>query len=282
MSRVQQQLFYSPPTPQNVPSLIRWTGSKRSQAGVIARHAPQHDRYLEPFLGGGALLYVLGGVGSVAGDVYDPLVKFWKTVQSDPQRVIDHYTDEWHALQDDLPGHYYVVRERFNQTRDPLDLAFLTRTCVNGIVRFNQDGEFNNSFHLSRRGMSPDKFSGIVRIWNIAIRGVEFVCEDYEDTVALAKPGDFVYLDPPYANNKSRYISDLDPDRLWDVLDDLNHRDVKWALSFDGTRGDSDFTQPVPPSLYRHRHLISSGNSKVRQVLGGVNEEVRESLYLNY
>lgn len=282
MSKVQQQLFYSSPESRTVPSLIRWTGSKRSQADVIASHVPDHDRYFEPFLGGGALLYLLGSEGSVAGDVYAPLVDFWEAVQSDPQRVIDHYAEEWHALQADLPGHYYVVRDRFNRTRDSLDLAFLTRTCVNGIVRFNQNGEFNNSFHLSRRGMSPDKFSGIVRVWNIAIRGVDFVYGDYEETVQTAQEGDFVYLDPPYANNKSRYISDLDSDRLWDVLESLNRRGVKWALSFDGTRGENDFTQPVPPSLYQHRHLISSGNSKVRQVLGGVNEEVRESLYLNY
>ena len=57
-----------------VPSLIKWTGSKRSQAAAIARQMPEYERYFEPFLGGGALLYLAARPGSVAGDVYEPLV----------------------------------------------------------------------------------------------------------------------------------------------------------------------------------------------------------------
>jgi DNA adenine methylase len=56
-----------------VPSLLKWTGSKRSQATAIAAYAPTYERYFEPFLGGGALLYLLGGQGSQAGDIYSPL-----------------------------------------------------------------------------------------------------------------------------------------------------------------------------------------------------------------
>ena len=57
-----------------VPSLIKWTGSKRSQATAIVRQMPEHQRYFEPFLGGRALLYLAARPGSVAGDVYEPLV----------------------------------------------------------------------------------------------------------------------------------------------------------------------------------------------------------------
>ena len=44
----------------DVPSLLKWTGSKRSQAARIAAFAPSHERYYEPFLGGGSMLYMLG------------------------------------------------------------------------------------------------------------------------------------------------------------------------------------------------------------------------------
>jgi len=265
-----------------IPSLIKWTGSKRSQAVRIAAEAPSHRRYFEPFLGGGAVLYLMGGAGTVAGDVYRPLIALWQRVQSDPDEVIRHYTQEWEHLQKSLPEHYYLVRDRFNSEHDPLDLNFLMRTCVNGIVRFNDKGEFNNSFHLSRRGMTPKRFAGAVRKWHEVIRPVTFLCQDYEATVSDAGEGDFVYFDPPYAGNHQRYAEDLDLDRFWGVLERLNSRGVKWALSFDGHRGGSDLTYDVPKVIYKRSLLLASGNSAVNKVLNGPVQAVRESLYLNF
>jgi DNA adenine methylase len=156
------------------------------------------------------------------------------------------------------------------------------RTCVNGIVRFNDEGEFNNSFHLSRSGMEPQRFKSIVDSWHSVIQGVEFVCQDYAATVSAAESGDFVYFDPPYAGNKQRYIEDLDLERFFLTLEELNRRGVKWALSFDGRRGEKDLTHAVPASLFRRQRFLAGGNSAVNKVLNGPVEQVEESLYLNY
>jgi len=265
-----------------VPSLVKWTGSKRSQAQAIRALFPPFRRYHEPFLGGGALLYLAAHRGAVAGDVYRPLVELWTLVRDRPREVIANYASQWRRLQRRSPAYYYDVRDRFNASRDPLDLAFLTRTCVNGIVRFNAAGHFNNSFHLSRRGMEPDRFAGIVERWAARLRGVRFACGDFEATLEDARAGDFAYLDPPYAGNTARYSADLEPDRLFATLDDLNRRGVRWALSFDGARGDVDLTHPVPAGLYRRHAYVPSGLSAVRKVLGRSGEPVRESLYLSY
>jgi DNA adenine methylase len=255
---------------------------------------PKHRRYFEPFLGGGALLYLAASPGAVAGDVYGPLVALWRLVQQEPDVVIADYRRQWRALQKELDGldatsagqrlprYYYRVRDRFNRAQSPLDLNFLLRTCVNGIVRFNDSGQFNNSFHLSRKGMTPERFAGIVQAWHARLQGVEFVCQDYEATVAAAGPDDYVYLDPPYAGSRQRYIEDLDLARLFGVLEGLNRRGVRWALSFDGRRGTKDLACEVPVSLYRRRLLLASGNSAVGKVLNGPVEAVEESLYLNY
>ena len=267
---------------RSVPPLIKWTGSKRSQASTIASHTPAHKRYYEPFLGGGALLYLIGRPGSVAGDIYDPLIRLWKMIQTDPKSVVDNYARQWAMLQENLPEYFYVVRDRFNQSPNPFDLNFLTRTCVNGIVRFNKKGEFNNSFHLSRKGMMPERFAMVIDAWCPVIQGVTFVCHDYEETLSGAARGDFVYLDPPYAKNNMRYISSLELPRFFRYLDVLNRRDVKWVLSFDGRRGDTDLSHPVPPQLYKRKLLVPSGNSALGKVLNGPIEQVHESLYLNY
>jgi DNA adenine methylase len=287
---------WKPFIPRTIPSLIKWTGSKRSQAPAILPLLPPYRRYFEPFVGGGALLFSAAVPGSVAGDVYKPLIDLWRLIQLDPVAVVDNYRSQWMALtaeldqidvdhlppNETLPVYFYQVRERFNRTRDPLDLNFVMRTCVNGIVRFNDKGAFNNSFHLSRRGMEPARFEKVVEAWQRAIQGVEFVCQDYELTLERSTTNDFVYLDPPYAANKQRYAEDLDLARFFAVLERLNQKGVKWALSFDGRRGDQNLVHDVPKDLYKRHLLLSSGSSAVNKVLNGPVEAVEESLYLNY
>ena len=279
-----------------VPSLIKWTGSKRTQAAAIVEQMPDCQRYFEPFVGGGAVLYLANRPVSLASDLYRPLIEFWKCVQKDPATLVDDYDRQWRALQKELDGYgkeiakrrsgvpryFYKVRARFNESQSPLDLNFLMRTCVNGIVRFNKDGQFNNSFHLSRRGMNPAKFEKIVDDWHRRIGDVSFACRDYEEAVADARAGDFVYFDPPYAGNRQRYIESLDLGRFFRVLDRLNARGVRWALSFDGRRGDADLTFDMPAELFRRQLFLAGGNSAVQKVLNGPIAAVHESLYLNY
>jgi DNA adenine methylase Dam len=281
---------------RTIPSLVKWTGSKRSQAAAIFDLLPEHKRYVEPFLGGGALLFLAGGEGAIGGDVYAPLIELWKLVKHEPEELCENYDRQWRSLQGELktidaaaignggclPRYYYRVRERFNRTHDPRDLNFLMRTCVNGIVRFNDAGEFNNSFHLSRPGMDPRRFRASVQRWSQTIARATFVCQDYEATVAGARRGDFVYFDPPYAGNHQRYTANLDLTRFFSVLDRLTSRGVKWALSFDGHRGNADLTYKVPSDLFRRHVTLRSGNSAVTNVLNGAVKAVRESLYLNY
>ena len=270
------------PQAKSVPSLIKWTGSKRSQAHAISALFPPHDRYFEPFLGSGALLYTVDSTKAVCGDVYKPLIELWKGVQSGPAAIIDAYADDWNRLQADLPAYFYTVRDRFNQTGSALDLSFLSRTCVNGIIRFNEKGAFNNSFHLSRRGMHPDRFAKIVMDWHRHIQGTRFLCADYVDTLSEARKGDLVYLDPPYAGNQCRYAENLDLGRFFAVLEKLNTADIRWIVSFDGIRGRVDLTYPFPKHLYKRHVFLHSGNSAVKKVLSGRVEPVRESVYLNY
>lgn len=265
-----------------IPSLLKWTGSKRSQARRIARLIPDHSRYFEPFLGGGAVLYLTARPGAIAGDRYAPLIDFWKLVQQHPAEIVHRYETEWQLLQEDFPDHYYRVRKRFNESPNAPDLCFLTRTCVNGIVRFNARGEFNNSLHLSRRGMQPNRFASAVAAWSDAVQGVHFRCGDYRETLASVTDEDFVYLDPPYAGTKQRYASGIDLNTLFDVLKSLNDRNVRWALSFDGRRGEEDLTFAVPEELFSRHLFLTSGMSPVGKVLNADGSPVQESLYLNY
>lgn len=261
--------------------VIKWSGSKRSQAKQIAEIAPQFKRYYEPFVGGGSVMYAIGPNVGLCGDVCKPLIDLWNKIKNDPSALADSYEELWTELQKDYLT-YNRARDAFNKTGAPEELLFLTRTCVNGLIRFNSEGKFNNSLHYTRKGIDPKKLREIILDWSTKIQGVEFIHGDYRETTASANKEDFVYLDPPYFNTKGRYYGKIDFEQFYQYLKELNSRGVKFALSFDGTRGDTIYETTLPKELYKRKLLLPSGKSAFRKVIDGVSEDVFETLYLSW
>jgi DNA adenine methylase len=262
--------------------VIKWSGSKRLQAIKIVRLFPKFDTYYEPFVGGGAVLFQAGPNKAICGDICKPLIEFWQLLQKQPRDLIDDYTENWTRLQKEGYTYYYTVRDHFNKEPNPYDLLFLSRTCVNGLIRFNRYGEFNNSLHHTRRGINPATLARIILAWSSKVKIVKFVYGDYRETMKSVSQKDFVYLDPPYFNTKGRYYGRIDFDEFLNFISFLNKKGVKYALSFDGTRGDLEYLVNIPKSLYKQHFLLDSGNSTFRKVMNNSVEKVKESLYLNY
>lgn len=261
--------------------VIKWSGSKSSQATYIASLVPNFNTYFEPFIGGGSVLYAINPKHAVCGDICRPLIDLWNLIKLSPETLLQYYSKQWEELQIDYME-YYRARDRFNSNKNPYDFLFLTRTCVNGLIRFNSKGEFNNSLHYTRKGIDPLSLKKIILEWSSKIQGVNFICGDYRDTTKEAREGDFIYLDPPYFNTKGRYFGKIEYQDFFEYLDDLNKRGIKYALSFDGKRGNHDYIVDVPQELYKRKELILSGKSTFRKVIDSISEEVYESLYLNW
>lgn len=266
----------------NIQPVVKWTGSKRSQAEEIIRQFPPYRRYYEPFLGGGSVLFAAAPQQATAGDICAPLIELWRIVQKEPDKILSYYTKCWIRLQEQGHTVYYEIRDQFNDTEDPLALFFLTRTCVNGLIRFNQHGRFNNSLHHTRKGINPKRLRTILYEWSHRLRNVNFVAADYRETTLEATSDDFVYLDPPYFHTKGRYYGAIDYEEFMEYLNQLNERGIRFALSFDGSRGEKDYDVPLPASLYSRQLVLASGNSSFKKVQERKSEQVYESLYLNF
>ena len=263
--------------------VIKWSGSKRSQAQTICSLAPtSFERYYEPFVGGGSILYSLAPASAVAGDICSPLIELWKCIKDHPEDLARRYDRDWHRLQNEGYEVFYEIRDLFNSTKDPSALLFLSRTCVNGLIRFNKNGDFNNSLHHTRPGINPKRLEKILLDWSSHIQGTTFQSADYRETTADASANDFVYLDPPYFNTRGRYFGGIDFDAFCEYLESLNSRRIRFALSFDGRRGNKEYSSPIPSDLYVRKQMIRSGNSAFKKVQDHTTEEVIESLYLNY
>jgi DNA adenine methylase len=271
----------SQPVPRQ--PVIKWPGGKWRVAHVVGAMFRDAPRYFEPFVGGGALLPFRRSQEALAGDIITELVELWKAIRHTPDATADEYETRWDLLQSTGHPAYYAIRESFNTTRNPHDLLFLSRTCVNGLVRFNSNGEFNNSLHHTRPGISPSRLRRIIHQWSQAIQGVEFVAGDYRETLASAGAGDFVFLDPPYSGTKGRYMPDeFGLEDFLGELHRLNHIGAQWVLTFDGRAGGRTYTGRLPSDLYKARLSVATGNSPFPKLMRTGIDAVLESVYLNF
>ena len=269
--------------------VIKWSGSKRSQAENILAYFPKEiDTYYEPFCGGASVFRRLLSSNIkvnryVCSDLNSGLIDLWNEIINNPERVSYYHNKLWNELnQDDdkqrKKEYFATVRERYNREHNPLDFMFIMRTTTNGMPRYNRDGEFNNSFHVTRNGIIPETLKKIIYEWSELINKnkVEFMACSYDEI--KPKENDFVYLDPPYANTKGMYYGTIDYEKLWDWLRNLS---CKYALSFDGISGEEDNTWNVPQDIYSTHEYLLSGNSSFKRTIGKSNDSiVYESLYL--
>ncbi|MCI8362963.1 Dam family site-specific DNA-(adenine-N6)-methyltransferase [Lachnospiraceae bacterium WCA-9-b2] len=263
--------------------VIKWSGSKRSQADMIKTFLPEnYGTYFEPFLGGGSILYAITPLNAVCGDICTPLIDLWNEIKNHPDELAEAYKVRWSRLQEEGYPVYYEIRDVFNREHKPEDLLFLSRTCVNGLIRFNANGEFNNSLHHTRPGIAPNSLEKIIKDWSKHIQNTKFVAQQYFETTSEAKEGDLIYLDPPYFHTKGRYYGSIDYKTFLTYLESLNRKGIKYMLSFDGIRGEDNYTVDLPKDLYKRHEFIPSGNSSFKKVMNKQNLQVFESLYLNW
>lgn len=263
--------------------VIKWSGSKRTQVPYLMKYLPEDfDTYYEPFIGGGSMLYAVSPRKAVCGDICAPLIGLWNAIKNNPRELAKQYKFRWERLQSEGYGVYYEIRDNFNREHAPEDLLFLSRTCVNGLIRFNAKGEFNNSLHHTRSGIRPEALEKIIIDWSAHVRTADFLALDYRETLQTANEHDLVYLDPPYFHTQGRYYGTIDYQPFLDCLESLNARHVRYMLSFDGVRGKVDYTVELPKELYRRHVYIPSGNSSFKKVMDKEQEQVYESLYLNW
>lgn len=264
--------------------LIKWTGSKRKQADeIIARFPRQIETYHEPFVGSGAMLYrLLSSDIKVerfrCSDLCKPLIDLWNTVIREPRLLASRYDEMWHSLKERGKPFYDEVRDRFNETGDPCDFFFLLRTCRIGFVKFNRRGKFMVTYHLGEDGLRPEAAKRLINEWNLKLRShdVQFAVRDY--STVKSKPGDFLYLDPPYKIEKcSLYLGKFEHAQFFDWL---GRQKSGYAMSLNGYFGDEDRRVNVPEHLYDEELLIDNGTSSIRQLSRMPTIRLRDSLYI--
>lgn len=219
--------------PPLVPPL-KCQGIKTKLVGEIGRLAETQDfqRWIEPFCGSCVVSLNIQPETAVLGDTNIHIIRLYQEIQSGNLSAgiaKSFLAEEGAKLREEGETYYYAVRERFNANPTSLDFLFLNRSCFNGVMRFNRSGKFNVPY-----GHKPERFAQayVTKITNqirrisevIASFDWTFSAADFRQTLESAKPGDMVYLDPPYAGRHVDYFnswSETDEAELAEILKKL-------------------------------------------------------------
>jgi DNA adenine methylase len=273
-----------------VPHVIPYQGSKRKLAEQILAFVDfEINTLYEPFAGSAAITLAAAAKKManryVINDKLSSLSELWRLVINEPNLIADQYREIWSAHAGDSYGHYFKIREIYNQKKAPAALLYLAARCVKNAIRFNANGDFNQSPDKRRLGVSPDKFERSALAVSRLLKGkTQVLSTDFRDAVLSATDKDCVYLDPPWqgtsSNRDQRYAHVLNLQDLIDGLDELNQKKVPFVLSFDGTLGEKRYGEELPKFLDLTRVALNAGRSSQATLLGRDDVTI-ESLYLS-
>jgi DNA adenine methylase len=190
---------------------LKWAGGKSTVAPrVIARLGPAEaaSTYFEPFLGGGAVFFRLQPKHAVLSDLNRSLIETYTAVKANVESLI---TELEKLSPPSTREAYEEIREEFNNLRrlgrggtrsDSIRRSslfiWLNHCCFNGLYRENKDGDFNVPFGYYKDAFIYDASN--LRAASLALETAhaDLICADYGTVLSSVRPGDQVYLDPPY------------------------------------------------------------------------------------
>jgi len=189
------QLTFLPTKPK---PFVKWAGGKRQLVDILLSNVPpSFNRYFEPFVGGGALLFELQPQKAVISDINEELINAYQVIKDNVEELINSLKKHKNTKE-----YYYAIRAINPKTLTPVERAsrfiYLNKTCFNGLYRENSKGQFNVPFGRYKNPKICDEEN--LRAVSEFLNKIEITilnC-DYKMTCEMAKSGDFVYLDPPY------------------------------------------------------------------------------------
>ena len=177
--------------------ILKWAGGKTQLLGELLPKVPSsYNRYIEPFVGGGAMFFALQPENGLIADSNPELINMYRQVSDNVEAVIRQL--ETYQNTKDM---FYLVRGLDWETMTHAEAAartiYLNKTCFNGLYRVNKRGQFNVPYG----GYSNPKIcdADMLRAASALLKHTEILCGDYMLVLDhYAKPGDFIFLDPPY------------------------------------------------------------------------------------
>jgi DNA adenine methylase len=232
--------------------IIRYPGGK---TGMLWRMRevmpPKFKRYIEPYVGGAAVLLDTTPQRAIIGDMNLELITCYKALAANVEGVIAAYKELW-GVYAGVEAEYYKIRGWDRLQGWPVDISevgraarflFICHTCFNGRYQVNRRGQCNTTWGriLAPRVSAEEKIRAAGEYLGGATGAkVEIHLRDGVATLDEAKAGDFAFIDPPYIPlSKTAKFTEYTPGgfsftqqmRLCDAMDRATERGVMWAYT---------------------------------------------------
>jgi DNA adenine methylase len=221
---------------------VKWAGGKGQLLSQLEPFFPRpgaYRRYFEPFLGGGAVYFHLQPSSAILTDLNEELITAYQVIRDDLDTLLvslrkhQDSREYFYRVRDELP------LERMTPVQRASRFIFLNKRGYNGLYRVNSKGKFNvpaGRYKTPPRIFDEDNLRAVSRL----LRGADLTVRPYEQALASASSGDFVYLDPPYeplsatayftSYTKDRF-DEADQARLAELLHELDRRGARFLLN---------------------------------------------------
>ena len=274
---------------------VKWAGGKRKLAPLLIEtfpieFDPEKNRYFEPFIGGGALMFALGqpdgklivpGKSLFINDMNPELTNTYEVIRDNVSALIKELEVLSKKINEKT---FYDIRSTVPRSKVARAARFiyLNKTCFNGLWRVNSKGEFNVPFGKSK---NPSLFvEENLRACSKRLKGSTITNVSFEKAVSKARKGDLVYFDPPYiplsaSASFSAYAKEgfgmNEQELLAETIGKLNSKGVYVLLS----NSDTPLTRKIfRKSLTLRKVLMSRSISSS----GSTRKPVYEVLGMNY
>ena len=290
---------------------VKWGRGKGSLLNQLEKFYPLElqngkiDCYIEPFVGGGAVLIDILQSYKVkevyAFDINLELINSYNVIKNHVDELIANLKlleREYLCMEkENRKEYFYKIRKNYNvhklakdemSVQKAVEFIFLNRTCFNGLYRVNKKGDFNVPMGNYKNPTICDEEN--LRGLSNLIKNVNFQYGDYRTSEKYIKKNTFVYFDPPYRplNVTSGFTSytkedfdDEDQKELASYYRELNKNNVKVMLSNSNpknTNKDDFFFENIYGGFYINKvyaKRMINANSKGRG-------EISELLITNY
>ncbi len=189
----------------NVAPFVKWAGGKRQLLTQIKERMPKKfNNYIEPFVGGGAVLFDLLPKNAIINDINKALMNSYIRIMSEPREVMDYLDELDCGIKFEDKDFFYSKREIYNDKlmKEEYDIElsalfiFLNKHCFNGLYRVNGKGLFNVPYNKSKQISYNEE-----NIINISkyLKTITILDGDFQVACERAQKGDFLFIDSPYA-----------------------------------------------------------------------------------
>ncbi|MCG2780338.1 MAG: Dam family site-specific DNA-(adenine-N6)-methyltransferase [Weeksellaceae bacterium] len=175
---------------------LKWAGGKTQLLPYLHKFAPTHfNKYIEPFIGGGAMYFSLNAESSIISDSNPELVITYKQIRDNLDEVIEILSSF-----ENTPEFYYDIRAKHSSDLADAFIAarliYLNKTCFNGLYRVNKNGHFNVPYG---KGNANFLNKEVLKDASEFLVNTEIILGDYLSVLKKkAENDDFIFLDPPY------------------------------------------------------------------------------------